>query len=320
MSASYSEYHNRSIQQSENVTRRPSLQAPIECRLCEKIFVDISSLLHHFESHGEEGGFWLTLFSRSLLPLQNGANFPSSSSRFSHSSSDTTNKIGNMTTSSEYLVPHALHNAAPKWKNLAGYNFVPTPSQNSMQLREVVLMRHPSPSSAIRWGIYASRPNRPSTFGEYSNTGDGLNTRAWSCASSFMQSGLPYPVRGKLSISPKYMDWGTAAGDFHLRDYHSPISRLASASQPVQQSKFHSPLSPGTIAPQTLLGTRSALASMTKPLIQLARKNEAESPFTGCTKLHIQQLKQPIEETRMVKHNDSGNNINPDELDLNLKL
>ncbi|KAL2506530.1 Uncharacterized protein Adt_22151 [Abeliophyllum distichum] len=117
-------------------------------------------------------------------------------------------------------------------KNLAGCNFVPTPSRNSMQLREVVLMRYPSPSSAIRWGIYASPPNRPLTFGEYSNTGDGLNPRAGSCASSVMQSGLPFPVRGKLSISPKYMDRGTAAGDFHLRDYHSPISPLASAAQP----------------------------------------------------------------------------------------
>lgn len=67
-----STYHNRSIQQSENVTRRPSLQAPIKFQLCGKLsFLDISSLLLYFESHGEEGWFLLTLFIRSALSVQN---------------------------------------------------------------------------------------------------------------------------------------------------------------------------------------------------------------------------------------------------------
>lgn len=40
-----------------------------------------------------------------------------------------------------------------------------------------------------------------------------MNPRAGSRASSFMQSGLPFPVRGELSISPEDMDRGTTAGE-----------------------------------------------------------------------------------------------------------
>ncbi|KAL2469660.1 C2H2-type domain-containing protein [Abeliophyllum distichum] len=323
----------RRIQQFENLMERQCLETLIACSVCYQIFFDCTSLMRHYLSHVPENG-------TSQQRFQNDTNFCSNSSRSTRYSS-----VPFSSGASDCLVPCALRNASP-W-----------PLPNSLQFgRETLIPRplqYPSPSnfnSAISHATFVSQADGPSDLNPsfasqpsrlpyvlppispgtlVSQTAQPSNicspTSPYASASQSAQNpnfcsrfaSQPFGLLQFLSpVNPGMF----SAQPAQLSNFHSGISPCASASasQPTQISNFHSPIRTSTIASQSFLGTRNlGLGPRTKPLKNSGRQSVSRT-IRGHT---FSNLGQHIDKRIMVNHvNEGGDNFNPNELDLTLKL